>query len=330
MSNPSGAWRISGWTIERMVRMSIVAISSAAILVMAIVSWQLARDAGSQTMHELTQISIAAARARLGDSVQKHVREFEQIAASSVIGTALTDSSGGREGYLAPFLEQRTIATGMIFALYDYRGRLLIRTGGDPDVGGTAMAGEPQGAVLQNLGFRVSPDWIELEAPIRFFADNKPIGFLVGAIKPATLAADTSPAASKFYSTNVAFYVTTSYVDKPMHMKIIETPRMTLAARLELETQTSWIDDLQRKLTLLGFIATVAALVISAAVARWTAKVITSPIGELTAAMAKLRNGEKADPPKNGMPVEIEALSSALFLAFDERSAALQKVQSLA
>lgn len=318
------------WTIERTVRNSIILISSAAILLMAGLSWKLIKDASDETMREMAEISVAATQARLGDSVQKQVREFEQIAASSVIGTALTDSSG-REGYLAPFLEQRTMATGMAFALYDYRGRLLIRTGSRTDgAGASAMAGEPPGARLRDLDFRLSQGWIELEAPIRFFADKKPIGFLVGSIDPALLAADAALAASKFYNASVNFYVTPTFIEKPMHMKIVETPRATLAARIDLAMQSSWIDETQSKLTIICLLATLAVLAASIICARWTARVITAPIGQLTEAVKKLRNGEKAAQPSARMPTEIRTLASALFLAFDERSAALHKVQSLA
>jgi diguanylate cyclase (GGDEF)-like protein len=44
----------------------------------------------------------------------------------------------------------------------------------------------------------------------------------------------------------------------------------------------------------------------------------------------KLRNGEKAVQPSGKMPSEVRDLASAVFLAFEERSAALHKVQSLA
>ncbi len=322
--------RISEWTIERAVRTSIVVISSAAVLIMASVSWKLARNASDETLRELTDISTAAAQARLGDTVKKQVNEFQQIAASTVIGTALSDSSG-REGYLAPFLDQRTQASGMNFALYDYRGRLLIRTGRPQEgVGETFMAGEPTGAPLRDIDFRVSKDWIEIEAPIRFFADKKPIGFLVGWIDPTLLAADTVAAASKIYSVNVRFYITSAFAPQPQHMQIIDTPRATLAAQVELTAQTSFIDEMLRKLTLVGALAMLAVLLASMVVARWMAKIISAPIGELTQAVAKLRSGEKAAPPMTDMPVEVETLSAALFLAFEERTEALQKVQSLA
>ncbi|MDB5544167.1 MAG: hypothetical protein JWO64_1316 [Hyphomicrobiales bacterium] len=328
---PAIHFKPSSWTIERTLRSSIILISSVAVLLMASMSWKLARDAGEDARRELTEISVAAAQARLGDSVQKQVRAFEQIAASSLIGMALTDSSGDRQEYLAPFLEQRTLSTGMAFSLYDHRGRLLIHTGGrENGVGSSAMAGAPPGSRLRDIDFRVSTEWIELEAPIRFLADKMPIGFLVGSIRPAQLAADTSVAASKFYSANVQFYVTPAFIDQPMHMKIIETPRSTLAARMELVTQASWIDDMQYKLMIIGFLAMLAALGASVIGARWAAGTVSSPIADLTEAVEKLRNGEKAVAPSGKMPSEISELASALFLAFDERSAALHKVQSLA
>jgi diguanylate cyclase (GGDEF)-like protein len=322
---------LSSWTIERTVRSSIILIASMAVLLMAALSWKLTRDAGEDALRELTEISVAAAQARLGDSVQKQVREFEQIAASPVISAALMDSSGGREASLAPLLEQRTLSTGIIFAIYDDRGRLLTHTAGRDDaIGASAMAGEPPGARLRDIDFRVSKEWIELEAPIRFFAENKPLGFLVGSIRPAHFAADTSVAASKFYSASVQFYVTPAFIEQPMHLKIIETPRSTLAARMELAVQASWIDDTHDKQMVMGLLATFVMLVASVIGARFTARIVSAPIAELTEAVKKLRNGEKAVEPSGRMPAEIRNLASALFLAFDERSAALHKVQSLA
>jgi diguanylate cyclase (GGDEF)-like protein len=319
------------WTIERIVRMSIVAISAAAILTMALVSWKLVRDAGDETMRELTEVSVATVQARISDSVQRQIHEFRQIAASTAISTALMDSRGGREGYLEPFLEQRTQSTGLIFALYDYRGRLLVRTGPpNGPIGASLMAGEPVGATLRDVEFRVSKDQIEFEAPFRFFADNKPIGFLVGSLNPALLTSETALATSRFYSVNVSFYVTSAFVEQRWHMKIVETPRATLAARIELTPHTSWVNAMLRKLTIVGFAATVAVFLASILVARWAAKAISSPIGELTEALEKLRNGEKAPRPSASMPSEIKGLASALFLAFEERGAALQKLQNLA
>lgn len=90
------------------------------------------------------------------------------------------------------------------------------------------------------------------------------------------------------------------------------------------------IDGLQYKLIVIGLVATIGVLAASAVVARRTARRVSASIEELTEAVKKLRNGETVAPPSSRMPAEIKALASALFLAFDERSAALQKVQSLA
>ena len=324
------AWRMPTWTIERTLRASIVAISATAILVMAIVTFQLARNAGKKAFDEMTALSTVAARARLHDMVQKQVHDFEQIATSWVVATALTDAGGERDTYLTPFLAQKTATSGMRLALYDARGQFVTRTGDDATTGGTAMASEPRGTALPDIDFRVSQDWVVLETPIRRFADNEPIGFLVGSIRPALLAAETSPDIARFYKATIEFYVTTSFVDTPTDLKIVETPRATFAARMTLVAQRYWIEELRSKLALLGLGATLAVLILSIAVARWVAKVISSPVEKLTAAVTKLRNGEQVDPPKVHMPLEIGALSSALFLAFDERSAALQKLENLA
>lgn len=322
---------LSMWTIERVVRMSIVAISAAAILTMAIVSWKLVRDAGDETMRELTEISVATVKARIGDSVQRQIQEFRQIAASTAISTALMDSRGGREGYLEPFLEQRTQSTGLMFALYDYRGRLLVRTGpGQQPISASAMAGEPVGANLRDIDIRVSKDDIEFEAPIRFFADNRPIGFLVGSLNPALLSSDATSATSRFHSVKVSFYVTSSFVEQPSHMKIVETPRATLAARIELTPNRSSIDAMLRKLTIVGILASALVFVASILMARWTAKAISAPIGELTEAVKRVRNGETPPRLSASMPAEIEGLARLLFQTFEERSAALQRLQNLA
>ena len=119
-------FKLSSWTIERTLRGGIVLIASLAVVFMASLSWKLTRDASEDARRELTEISVAAAQARLGESVQKQLREFERTAASAIVRSALTE----RQGYLAPVLAQRTQSTGMSFTLYDADGRLLIQTGG--------------------------------------------------------------------------------------------------------------------------------------------------------------------------------------------------------
>ena len=62
-------------------------------------------------------------------------------------------------------------ATGELKRAYE---RILETRGRIPDIR-SVMAGEPPGAQLRDIDFRVANNRIELEAPIRFFADKKPI-----------------------------------------------------------------------------------------------------------------------------------------------------------
>ena len=315
-------------TVERTIRTGIVAISSAAILLMASLSWKLATDAREDTLRELVEISEETARIRVRDLVLRQVNEFSQIATSNVIATALTDFSG-RESYLAPFLEQRTVASGLSFAVFDYRGRMLMRTG-DINYSFIPPKMATPRADIRDLDFDVDEQHISFEAPIRFFADNKPIGFLVGRIMPSTITSDTELISSKFYSADVSFYVAREAPRNRNHIKLFEAGDKALIAAINLKPQTNWLDTTLKKVSGLGMVATATILLASLVVARITAHRINSPLRELTCAVAKLRRGEHVSPPSDHMPREIETLSSALFLAFEERSEALNKLQNLA
>ena len=322
------AFSWTDWTVERTIRTGIVVITSAAVLLMASLSWKLAQDARENTLRELMEISEETARIRVRDLVLRQVNEFSQIATSNVIATALTDSSG-REAYLAPFLQQRTVATGLNFGIFDYRGRMLMRTG-DMNYSLVPPKMATPRADIHDLDFDVDEQMISFEAPIRFFADNKPIGFLVGRIMPSTITSDVELISSKFYSADVSFYVTRDAPSHRNHVKLIEAGDKALIAAINLTPQTNWLDATLKKISVLGLVATVAILLASLIVARITAHRINSPLRELTRAVAKLRRGEHVERLSGDMPREIETLSSALFLAFEERADALNKLQNLA
>ncbi len=321
-------FRRADWTIERTIRTGIVTISSTAVLLTAALTWKIAHDAGQDTMREVTKLSIETTQNRVASVVSRHIREFEAIASSNVIATALTDSSG-REGYLAPFLEQRTQATGLTFAVFDYRGRMLIRTGN------SATAPIPPQMVkatsdVPDLDFSVGPNDVTFEAPIRFFADHKPIGYLTAHAPSAVLAADADLSSSRFFTAKVSFYESAEFTEQPLHVKITDNGGKVLAARIELTQQMSWLDSTLQKVTTLAILATVTILLAGLVMARWSAHLIASPIRELTQSIKQLRDGDEVPLPKGEMPVEINTLSTALFRAFEERSAALNKLQNLA
>lgn len=321
-------FRRADWTIERTIRTGIVAVSSSAVLLTASLAWKLAFDAGQDTLREVIELSRETSQNRITTVIQRHIGEIEQIASSNVIATALTDSSG-REGYLAPFLEQRSQATGLTFAIFDYRGRILIRTGRTGNTLDTPKMSRA-GAEISDLDFFVGQSDLEFEAPIRFFADNKPIGFLMARIPSSVLAADADLLSSKFFSAKVNFYASDKFIEKSSHVKLADNGKKILAAEIELTPQSDWLENTLHKVTTLGAIATLTILLAGLVMARFTAHRIASPIQELTRAVKKLREGEEIGTPKGEMPVEIDTLSSALFLAFEERSAALNKLQNLA
>ena len=323
---PAFSW--TNWTVERTIRTGIVTITSAAVLLMASLYWKLANDAREDTLRELIEISEETARIRVRDLVLRQVNEFSQIATSSVIATALTDSSG-RESYLAPFLEQRTTATGLAFGVFDYRGRMLIRTGDSNFPFVPPKMATPR-ADIHDLDFDVDERTISFEAPIRFFADNKPIGFLVGRIMPSSITSDEELISSKFYSAEVNFYVTREEPLSRGHVKLFEAGDKALVAAINLKPQTNWLDATIQRVSILGMLATATILLASLIVARVTAHRISSPLRELTRAVVQLRSGEHVSRLSTEMPREIETLSSALFIAFEERSAALNKLQNLA
>lgn len=319
--------RLRNRTIESTIRTGIVLIVTSAVLFLATLTGKLAMDAERETLEEMSSLSLEAARTHLQDQVRKTIRDFEQMAAAPVLTTSLSDSSG-REGYLAPFLAQRTAATGVVFALFDYRGRLLIRTGeNDVPIGRPRL---PDGeSASRILGLRVAHGRIEMEAPIHFEGDDRPIGYLIGSMAEETLLADAGMTTSKFFTANVRFAMVEKFHPDRTRVRLYSSDDEILIAQIGDLQPLHWLNDTLTKLAVTGAIAIGAVLGASIMLARLTAYLISQPVNELTRAVSQLRQGHVAKQPDD-MPREIETLCSALFEAFEERDAALRKLQNIA
>ena len=309
-------------TIEKSIRIGIVAISFLAVVSMATVGGKLAADASKSTLQDLTDISREAVFARLRKNVTLHVREFQEMANSTVLATSLTDTVG-REGYVAPFLEQRTRATDMSFSLYDYRGRLLITVGEKlpSALSASKVIGEDS-----KLYIRMDSGRIIMGSPILFIGDNLPIGYLIGNIPASNLIDDAILIVDRFFNADVELRATnSSFTDQNL---IYSAGTTALIASISISPSSSLVPEVVRKFIIFGIIASTFILLLSFFVARIIARLISAPIVNLTKEVVS-PVGPTILPSKQGLVLEeVEFLRHALHRAFEQRRAAIEQLES--
>jgi diguanylate cyclase (GGDEF)-like protein len=186
--------RASGGSgLKRRIRQAAfgVAMLVAAAIVVAellIALYDLPRGA-----REANETAARVIGAQISSSLASGVDEIDQLAHSSLVWTALTDSRG-RDVYLKPFLEERNATTGNHrLALLDYRGRFV--AGDDTLVAG---AGDDVASLLDDvLASGSSASGLSDSAAGRFWTaipvifpyTQDVIGVLLGAADPREMIA---------------------------------------------------------------------------------------------------------------------------------------------
>jgi len=310
-------------SIEKSIRFGIVAISFLAVVSMATLGGKLAADASNATLQDLTDISREAVLARLTKNVGLIVRDFEEMAKSTVLGTSLTDTAG-REAYLTPFLEQRARTTDMSFSLYDYRGRILIAVGKKlpSSLSASQVIGEGDKLYIRMDGGRVI-----LGSPIIFHGDNMPIGYLIGNIPASNLTDDAILIVDRFFNADVDLRAADpSFLESNL---IYRAGSTALFAIISISPSTNLIPEVVRKFSIFGIIASTFILLLSFFVSHLIARLISAPIVHLTREVVS-PVGPTILPSEQGLVLEeVEVLRHALHSAFEQRRKAIEQLESV-
>lgn len=317
-------------TIEKTIRLSIVLISSMAIFAMVGLGWKLSSDAKQVNLQKFVEISTQAVEKRLQQHINLLVFQIKQISNTALITNSLMDTHG-RESYLMPFIEQKAALSGMNFELYDYRGRLVFRSGfHSTDIGSSALA--EVGADGKDFDMRLADrrQTLEFEIPIFYPSNDQPIGFLVGSIPVAVLFADATLNASEFFHAEINLEISREPFIEANARVLYSDAIQHLLCQIQLVPKSTDFPDEIRRLGVLGLFVTSIIFLVSILLGRITARMISAPVRQLTHAVIALREGREPALNMSSMPQEISHLAALVFSAFQERSAALKKLESLA
>jgi diguanylate cyclase (GGDEF)-like protein len=288
----------------------------------------------------------AAARvygAYVGASLRNRVDEVRQLADSSLVWTALSDSRG-RDIYLKPFLQERNLAlTRSRLALLDYRGRFV--AGEKPLSTDAEGATDPVVDAVLTLGepfVRMSDDEdrpFRIGVPVIYPYTKDVIGVLVGALDPVAML-DQQPAA-ELQGRGVVIrggdMVRTLHGDagEPAYAAAsyrIRHPLMPQLYDLELEVYSvgnPWLGGLiKRSLALVGLSILVAALIWW--IAGLAARRVSRRLERLVEAVGARQGGGPEAIPVDREGDEISVLGEALREALTAHHAAKQQLQQLA
>jgi diguanylate cyclase (GGDEF)-like protein len=317
-------------TIEKTIRLSIVLISSMAIFAMAGLGWKLSSDAKQANYQKFSEISKQSVEMRLQQNINLLAFEIQQISNAALIANSLMDSYG-REAYLQPFMEQKTASSGMNFALYDYRGRLIFRSGSQWTYIGPSQLAE-FGAEKKDFDIRLVDRGhnLEFETPVLYIANSQPIGYLVGSLPVESLFADATLNASEFFHAEINLYVSHGKKIEAGRKALYSDSNLHLLSEIHLQPKSTDFPEEIRRLGVLGLFVTSIIFLVSILLGRITARMISAPVRQLAHAVMALREVREPALNMSSMPQEISHLASLVFSVFQERSAALKKLESLA
>lgn len=316
-------------TIEKTIRLSIVLISSMAIFAMVGLGWKLSNDARQANLQKFSEISKQSVEMRLQQNLNSIVFQFHQVAKAAVIANSLMDSDG-RESYLRPFMEQNAALSGMNFALYDYRGRLNFRTGfHSTAIGPSELARSDAGRKDFDMRLVNSGHALELEVPVVYFIGSQPIGYMVGSIPVKSFLADATLNASEFFHAEINLRVSHDRPNETGSKILYLDTNLSLLSDIHLSPKSIDFPEEIRRLGIVGLFVTSLIFLTSIFLGRITASLIAAPVRQLTRDVIALREGREPVSNMSAMPQEISRLASMVFSAFQERSAALKKLESL-
>lgn len=267
---------------------------------------------------------------RLGEEVQ----ETADLSRSSLVGTALTDSTG-REAYLRPFLEERTKGDKGTYALFDYRGRAIFSTAPE----GTAERLATEAA--QNLAdpsrrlpvlYVVRADDRALMVtgfPVRFSYSQDIVGMLVHVLPIDDLLTTVSDQIGDDIAMEVSSGGRSVFTDGTPNMggaRAFSTSITGGGTSATLDFVVGYRHNpFLRQAISLGIVALTAGaaiMILALMAARRLAERLTYRLDRLVAACAAFAEGRKVVFEHDGVRDEIGLLASSLERAFEDRRAA--------
>ena len=292
---------------------------------------------------EGNEVAARVYGAYIGASLRQRVDEIRQLANSSLVWTALSDSRG-RDIYLKPFLKERNRElTRSRLSLLDYRGRFVAgerlpledQDGVlDPIVDGVLTFGEP---LTRLSADEAHPFYIGV--PVIYPYTGDVIGVLVGALDPMGML-DQRPAA-ELHGRGVLIrdgdvrWALHGDLEGPVHAAAgypIRHPLMPDLYDLELEVfsvANPWMRGLIHRLILLSTLSVLVGVVIWW-IAGLAARRVSRRLERLAAAIVAQPACGPDAIPVDDVGDEISVLGDALRGALNAHLKAQEQLQQLA
>ncbi len=257
------------------------------------------------------------------------------LSRSSLVATALTDSAG-REGYLRPFLEERTRGEQGSFALLDYRGRMIFTTTRDgatvtlAEEVAAALAADHQGKsrVAKIVRTPVGATLI-VGFPVFFAYSADVVGMLVRVLPVEALIGRISFEMGEEITFEVSSEGQVVFSDEVNGGNARRAFSLGIAAAGGPMPVTYAIGFRENpfvrqviNLVTVAFVTTGAFMILAVAAARRLARRLTYRLDRLVEACSAFARGERAPIERDGIEDEIGILSASLERAFEDRRAA--------
>lgn len=300
-------------TIQGAISLALLSVAIPAIIITAGMAAWISSGFATDAANDLRAGIQSVAKSRMAERANKKISEVAQVANSTLVATALLDTTG-REIYLRPYLEERAAITGARFGVYDYRGRpvLQISTGDSP-----AVTPRPDLVEIQKLRLGLQGENLEVESPIRAY-DGSIIGYLVGRVPMLDFLSEAQVLPSRFFMVSAELSLDAPN-DGSNWFSLYQDGNTHLFGSIDVEASSAWFLQHMRQTAQYagGFVA--AIIIFAALLARALSSRLTRPLRQLTTATALFRNGRLAHLPTSSM-VELDALARALEATFVERS----------
>lgn len=312
-------------TIQGAISAALLFVAVPAIIITASLAAWLSSNFATEAANDLRAGIESVAKERMSERAHKKIAEVLQVANSTLVGTALLDTSG-RETYLRPYLEERATFTGARFGVYDYRGRPVLQiSGGDS----AAITPRPDLVDIQATRLTLEEDTLLVENPIRAY-DGAIIGYLIGRVPLLDFLHEAQVLPSRFFQVSAELRLNVPDEEAGANWFLLyDEGSARLFGTIEVEASWSWFRQHLSETAQAAAIIVAVMIIFAAFLARIFASRLTRPLRQLTAATALFRNGRIARLPTSSM-IELDALARALETTFQERRILEDRLKEIA
>ena len=317
-----------GRGIESSIRLSINIVVAAVAISMALVNFKIASDIRQNESEKLVATTKVNLVNEIKSNYQEYVDDFSSVAATPILGTALTDSRS-TDNFLTQYLQQKTQTSHITYALLDYKKRLLLRTG---DVGESSLneaREECDENLARSVAISMKDEFLIFCGIINLPSDNLPVGYLVGITPTNDFLARNIHINMDAFQQEISLKLLTVDQVATDNIPIYWQDESVLAAdiRLSMPFTTDQIVSLQNIILIgIGFLFNI---MLGFILARYLARRISRPIINLSEAAFAFANGNINVVDKAGMAPEIKALATTLETTFIERARIQGELQHL-